>query len=272
MNTLKNALFYVAVLASPVLSAPQPVRQAVETTALAQPPGTPTAQTIMNDAVDGARPTEAVQVARDGTHLHERMDLPPEHLTIEIVNSYGHAITTAHASNAGSPTPVGGEIKPGVIPHGTSASFAVPTGWAGNVAMNRANLSITGDVTLLEASFVVVDGWDFAVAGVDVSHVNGFTVPITCKCDGNTVAGCKKNLFNLVTRDVNNVANAPEVQHAANAAAINPLRADASATSARPFFEPCEGKAYTFPNDHAANSWGECQSGLISCCVGTKCP
>lgn len=67
----------------------------------------------------------------------------------------GHDVTTAHASNAGSPTPVGGPIPPGVIPNGTTTSFAVPTGWAGNVAMNRANLSISGDVTLLEASFAV---------------------------------------------------------------------------------------------------------------------
>lgn len=73
----------------------------------------------------------------------------------ELTTVIGHEITTAHASNAGSPTPVGGPIQPGIIPNGTTASFAVPTGWAGNVAMNRANMSITGDVTLLEASFVM---------------------------------------------------------------------------------------------------------------------
>lgn len=105
------------------------------------------------------------------------------------------------------------------------------------------------------------NNWDFAVAGVDVSFVNGFTVPITCECDGNWVAGCKKNLFNVKARDVQNAPNA----------AVNPLRADMSATSAEPFFAPCEGAAYTFPNDHAANSFGACQSGTISCCVGTAC-
>ncbi|KAK7702426.1 hypothetical protein SLS64_009718 [Diaporthe eres] len=189
------------------------------------------------------------------------MEQPPEHLTIEILNAYGQEITTAHASNAGSPTPVGGPIQPGIVPNGTTASFAVPTGWAGNVAMNRANMSINGDVTLLEASFVAPEGWGFAVAGVDVSLVNGFTVPVTCECDGHWVAGCKKNLFDVKARDVQNAPNA----------AVNPLRADMSATSAEPFFAPCEGAAYTFPNDHAANSFGACQSGLISCCVGTAC-
>ena len=104
-------------------------------------------------------------------------------------------------------------------------------------------------------------GWDFAVAGVDVSLVNGFTVPVTCECDGNWVSGCKKNLFDARARGAQNAANA----------AVNPLRADMSATSADPFFAPCEGAAYTFPNDHAANSFGACQTGLISCCVGTAC-
>lgn len=105
------------------------------------------------------------------------------------------------------------------------------------------------------------DKWDFAVAGVDVSLVNGFTVPVTCECDGNWVAGCKKDLFGVTAREVQNAANAM----------ANPLRADVSATSAKAFFAPCEGAAYTFPNDHAANSFGACQSGLISCCVGTAC-
>lgn len=104
-------------------------------------------------------------------------------------------------------------------------------------------------------------GWDFAVAGVDVSFVNGFTVPITCECDSNWVAGCKKNLLNVKAREVQTAAGA----------VVNPLRADMDATSAKAFFAPCEGEAYTFPNDHAANSFGACQSGLISCCVGTAC-
>ncbi|KAI3393583.1 hypothetical protein diail_3932 [Diaporthe ilicicola] len=266
MNTLKIALLHVAVLTSPVFSAPQVIRDslALKTPGLPYSDGTATSKTSTHDVVGGIHPTEAAKVDRDGAGLLKRMNQPPEHLTIQIVNSYGHEITTAHASNAGSPTPVGGAIQPGVVPHGTTASFAVPTGWAGNVAMNRANFSITGDASLLEASFVKPNGWEFAVAGVDVSYVNGFTVPITCKCDGAWVAGCKKNLFNVKheAREVNNVANA----------AANPLRADMSATSAKEFFKPCEGAAYTFPNDHAANSFGDCQSGLISCCVGTACP
>lgn len=43
-------------------------------------------------------------------------------------------------------------------------------------------------------------------------------------------------------------------------ACINPKRGDESTYTASPFFQPCQGEAYTFPNDHSANSWAECQS------------
>lgn len=180
MHTFKTTvLLYATFLTSPVFAAPQRAGEAVETVAPPFPTGTPTSNTFIHDIVDSSHPTEAVKVTRAGGKLKERMEQPPEHLTIEIVNAYGQylgcvhlaqviiqisskklkpaigqEITTAHASNAGSPTPVGGPIEPGIVPNGTTASFAVPTGWAGNVAMNRANMSITGDVTLLEASFI----------------------------------------------------------------------------------------------------------------------
>lgn len=41
---------------------------------------------------------------------------------------------------------------------------------------------------------------------------------------------------------------------------------------ASPFFEPCAGAAYTYPNDNAANSYGQCNTGVIHCCVGPSCP
>lgn len=32
------------------------------------------------------------------------------------------------------------------------------------------------------------------------------------------------------------------------------------------------GSAYTFPKDDGANSWNQCNSGVIDCCIGTSCP
>lgn len=45
-------------------------------------------------------------------------------------------------------------------------------------------------------------------------------------------------------------------------ACVNPERGDDFTNTASPFFLPCQGEAYTFTNDHAANSWGECQCRL----------
>lgn len=43
----------------------------------------------MHDVVDGSWPTETAKASRVGGHLNKRMENPPEHLTIEIVNAYG---------------------------------------------------------------------------------------------------------------------------------------------------------------------------------------
>lgn len=56
---------------------------------------------------------------------------------------------------------------------GATSAFAVPTGWAGNVAINDAGSSITDDDSLIEANFIVPasGGYTVAVADVDVSYV-----------------------------------------------------------------------------------------------------
>ncbi|KAL8954923.1 MAG: hypothetical protein Q9193_007011 [Seirophora villosa] len=41
---------------------------------------------------------------------------------------------------------------------------------------------------------------------------------------------------------------------------------------ADPFFQPCQGAAFTYPNDHGANAFGKCDGGDIQCCVGINCP
>lgn len=90
MNTFKKTiLLYVTVLTSPVFGAPQWAGEALKTIAPPHSTGTPTSKTIMRNAVDGSRPTEAAKLSWDGLHLQKRMENPPEHLTIEIVNSYG---------------------------------------------------------------------------------------------------------------------------------------------------------------------------------------
>ncbi|KAK0662539.1 hypothetical protein QBC41DRAFT_359591 [Cercophora samala] len=39
---------------------------------------------------------------------------------------------------------------------------------------------------------------------------------------------------------------------------------------AHEWFKACQGRAYTFPKDDAANSNGECQSGIVNCQILPK--
>jgi hypothetical protein len=96
---------------------------------------------------------------------------PPQFVTISIINSHTNAISTAHAHDPNCPGAVQGNIGAGTIAKGSTASFAVPTGWVGNVALNDAAWPITGDDTLIEANFVVPDSYSIAIADVDVSYV-----------------------------------------------------------------------------------------------------
>ncbi|OKL63647.1 hypothetical protein UA08_00506 [Talaromyces atroroseus] len=185
---------------------------------------------------------------------------PPEYMTMIIVNSHGDDITTSMNSNPSSPAPVSGPSGTGTMTNGQTASVILPTNWLGNWAINDGHYEITGDDTLIEANFSEIE--DVAVVSLDISYVDGFSVAITCACDGTVVTGCNKNLFELNTCPDNDGENA----------CINPLRSDLSATAATTFFAPCQGAAYTFPSDSSAVSTGECQSGIVTCCVGMDCP
>ncbi|KAK8073895.1 hypothetical protein PG994_004794 [Apiospora phragmitis] len=171
--------------------------------------------------------------------------------------SQGYAGTGAQVS----PPMVSGNANPGVIPAGGKAEFAVPTGWIGNVAITPSGYKLTNDITLIEANYAIPGGYSYAVADVDVSFVNGFSVSTVCSCDNKVVTGCNKNLWNLNTCANNN----------GQGGCVNPLRDDKSATQAAPFFRPCQHAAWTYVEDGDADAWGLCQSGHITCCVGPNC-
>jgi hypothetical protein len=122
-------------------------------------------------------------------------------LTIVVINSDTWPISTSHAHNAGGPSAVSGNVSPGTIAAGATAAFAVPTGWAGNVAVVQygSGRAIVGDESLIEASYVL-QGGSAAVIDVDVSYVSGFSLAIVCSCDGlGVVTGCNKYLWSLHT-------------------------------------------------------------------------
>ncbi|KAB5523165.1 hypothetical protein GE09DRAFT_1154217, partial [Coniochaeta sp. 2T2.1] len=128
----------------------------------------------------------------------------PDFVTFTITNHNTAPIFTKHEVDAGYSTERDNMATPGVMRVGAVAEFAVPTGWAGRVAVveNGGGRDIVGDESLIEANYIVPnrDGFTVAIADVDVSYVDGFTVPIVCECGGvGLVTGCTKDLWKLGT-------------------------------------------------------------------------
>ncbi|KAL2051028.1 hypothetical protein ABVK25_008622 [Lepraria finkii] len=200
-------------------------------------------------------------------------------LTIHVTNSIGPGLYVSFGHNAGSPTAIN---NPQNGPLGTATQGVYPTNWAGRIAIGKdADPAVIGRGSLIEASFDPLSG--VYTPFVDVSYgipsphpatpqpliptkpppVQGYTIPITCSCAGQVVTGCNKPLF----ADGIQCAN-----EGPGPICYNPLNnsGQKEGTAAAPFFEPCQGAAYTYPNDSGAGSY--CESNLINCCVGSTCP
>lgn len=170
-------------------------------------------------------------------------------LTISLTNSYGTPLSVALAWNQGGPG-ADGNPQPTVLASATSYTF--PTGWAGRIAVGK---TLSGGNSLIEASFIGED-WH----SVDVSYVDGYSVPITCSVAGVAVTGCNIELFNQGNQCQSPVDNGA-ICHNTPTFSGPPL----------PFFAPCQGAAYTFPTDDVATA-SAIQGTEISCCIGTSCP
>lgn len=172
----------------------------------------------------------------------------PGRFTIAITNSYGSPVSLAFGSNIPGPAQ-DGDATPTVLV--SSTSYTYPTGWAGRIGVGK---TVNGYNSLIEASFPG-EQWN----SLDVSYVDGYSVPITCSSQGEVIAGCNIELFDQGTCP-NPVEN--------GAACDNNAGDDGPAEE---FFKPCEGAAYTFPHDDVA-TWGSIQGKEISCCIGHSCP
>ncbi|CAF9935979.1 MAG: hypothetical protein HETSPECPRED_009968 [Heterodermia speciosa] len=172
-------------------------------------------------------------------------------LTIGISNNYGAPMSIEFDHNAGGPEPIEGFLAPRQLGASSTTQFAFPTGWAGRINVGKTLNSANSKI---EASYV-------GSTDVDVSYVDGYSVPITCSAQGVAVAGCNIPLFNAgnTCDQVDN--NGP--------VCINP-KANVPEGPATPFFAPCQGAAYTYPKDDDANLGGF--GTLIDCCVGQSCP
>ena len=176
--------------------------------------------------------------------------LPADLMTIAVTNQYGRQMSLSLASNANGPSPIGNP-SPNILPDASLTQFTFPTGWAGRICVGP-DLNPNG--SKIEGSFT-------GPPDIDVSYVDGYTVPIICLSEGVAVTGCNIELFNQ--------PNVRCEQLIDRATCLNPAK-DVPDGPAPPFFKACAGAAYTYPNDNTANR-DSLSSNLISCCVGRTC-
>lgn len=108
-------------------------------------------------------------------------------LTINVVNSFDVPLSISYASNAGGPSPVG---NPGSGALTSSTQVVFPSDWAGRITIGK-NYDPKG--SKIEASFVAPN----YVPDVDISYVDGYSVPISCSCSGIAVTGCNGRRFSF---------------------------------------------------------------------------
>ena len=173
-----------------------------------------------------------------------------DYMTISITNVYGSQLSLSFLSNAGGPAPVGNP-SPTVLPDNSPTQYAFPTGWAGRIYV--------GSNTDYRSS--KIEGSLTGPTDIDVSYVDGYSVPITCSSEGTAVSGCNIDLFKQPGITCNNQVDGPVCLNPAQNIADGP---------APPFFKACAGAAYTYPNDNKANV-SNLKSNLVSCCIGTSC-
>lgn len=178
-------------------------------------------------------------------------------LTIAVTNRAGSGMSIAYGHNAGGPGAIGNP-GPGAMDDGAATTILYPTDWAGRISVGKdADPNVMSRGSLIEASFT--DG----IVNVDVSYVNGFTVPISCSCAGYVLTGCNVDLW---SRGV------PCPNTGPGPICYNPSSDNAAPTglAPAPFFAPCQGAAYVYPEDNGADRG--CSQRHVSCCVGEGCP
>lgn len=187
-------------------------------------------------------PTSAPAVVNQGN---------PDSFTIAITNLYEAPVSLALGSNDPGPKP-DGNPQATVLGKGSATTYTFPTGWAGRISVGK---TICGSNSLIEASFPG-EQWN----SIDVSYVDGYSVPITCSNNDQAVTGCNLDLWKQ-----GNTCPSP----IDNGAACHNTAGDYGPPIQ--FFKACEGAAYTYPKDDTATN-GSVDGKSITCCIGTSCP
>ncbi|KAL8651758.1 MAG: hypothetical protein Q9226_004563 [Calogaya cf. arnoldii] len=159
--------------------------------------------------------------------------------------------------------PVPGNPSTGTI--GDCDVWSFPPGWNDRVHIGGGPGAPDGG-TLFEYNVAAGAGFN----AMDVSYVEGFSVPMMCTDNTNDfMSGCWIDLFSVGTcptgGSAGGVCRNPQGPGGDRDSAVNWCEA---CSPPDPFFAPCAAAAYTFPTDDAAVDGG---AGLdITCVVGAS--
>jgi len=252
---------FTASLAAAVLALTAPVLAAKATPAVAQ-----------GGAMDFSKPvvTPAPIAKRSAAAALKQP------LTFNIINSYpglqgvtisyqygtysnpalaGAAATTVASALVGNPT--GGTFT-------SSTQVVAPFGWAGRMTIGKAGVAPDYRGTKIEGNngFNGADPHADPDPDIDVSYVDGYSLPVTCSCGTTVVTGCNYELWDMGNACANIVGDAE------HPICVNDPRNIHGPPTA--FFAPCNASAYTYDyNDFGANFQGPCDNGHVTCCIGT---
>ncbi len=172
------------------------------------------------------------------------------HMTISLTNVYETQLSLSFNSNAGGPSPVDNSSAI-ILSNASPTQYTFPTGWAGRIYVGS---NLNPDGSKIEGSYT-------GSSDINVSYVDGYSVPITCSFEGTAISGCNIDLFKQAGIICNNQVDGPVCLNSAKSVADGP---------ASPFFAACAGAVYTYPNDNDANV-SNLGSNVVFCCIGTSC-
>ncbi|MCJ1444564.1 MAG: hypothetical protein MMC23_005066 [Stictis urceolatum] len=185
-----------------------------------------------------------------------------EAVTVNVFNSMTAPVNVLYVSGFGSPSLVDNPAA-GAIAPAAATQFVVPANFIGQSTFGIDGDDSQGTKSEFSLSPDPNQNNDH-IPYVDVSYVDGYSVPMTCSCNGAVVTGCNIELFNTgITCD--SLGPGPVCYNP------NAHQPESFTGPAAPFFAPCQGAAYTFPADDAS-TMGCPGATEIDCCIGATCP
>jgi hypothetical protein len=214
------------------------------------PPGPMQTAVVASSIVfaDAPYPTAAL----DAEASLEKRDLPAL-ATMTLQNRAHVPVALDFVYSAGAPSCINGhpQFSKDTIPTDGDMELEIPIDWQGTIGLGPE-----GNVhnTLIEGNTFEGD------LNFDVSYVQGYSYSVTCWCGGPVVTGC--------SLDLHSMGDCPE--YSKPGICKNPVKA-VEAKAPHSFFAPCQGAAFTYPDDGRANSVRTCwPKDYITCCIGGK--